>query len=442
MRFIDLFAGLGGFHLALKALSHDCVFASENDPGLKEIYQKNFEMPVSGDIRDIPDDMIPEHDILCAGFPCQPFSKAGAQDGFDHATDGTLFHEILRVLRHHTPEFVILENVANFELHDGGNTWKVASGSLKELGYDVAMKKLSPHELGVPQIRERVFIVGRRGSLGLFTWPKSSGKTESVTSVIEVQPREAKPIPENLSRALSVWQAFLDEFPRDKELPSFPIWSMEFGASYPDDGIDPRVMGLKDIRSLRGAHGVPLQTAARWKNLWSLLPSYANEATFPKWKQRFIQQNRELYEANREWIDRWIPRIRDFQPSFQKLEWNCHGEERDLSKYIIQARPSGLRIKRANWFPALVAMNTTQVPIIGWEQRYMTLLEGKRLQSMDRLRFLPQSESRAYAALGNAVNVEVVRLIAERLLADSPLALAPSLMPKQVSLVGVTEGVT
>jgi len=429
VRFIDLFAGLGGFHLALRELGHDCVFASEIDPLLRDVYRANFQMPIAGDIRTIPDEDVPEHDVLCAGFPCQPFSKAGSQDGFAHAADGTLFHEILRILEYRRPQFLILENVANFERHDGGNTWRVAEGSLRELGYDVALQKLSPHRLGVPQVRERVYIVGQLRSLELFQWPKADAGTKSVASVIEIRPPGARPIPDNLSRALDVWQSFLNEFPRNQELPSFPIWSMEFGATYPDHGVDQTSMTLKHIRRMHGSHGVPLESATRWNKLWQHLPSYAREARFPRWKQRFIQQNRELYDANRGWIDEWIPLIREFQPSFQKLEWNCHGEERLLSKYIIQARPSGLRVKRPNWFPALVAMNMTQVPIVAWEGRYMTLIEGQRLQSMEDLSFLPDSLSRAYAALGNAVNVEVAKAVGTSLIGS---AITPSPEPALV----------
>lgn len=117
LRFIDLFAGLGGFHLALRALGHECVFVSEADRDLRELYLKNFADAhglVHGDIRECKE-KVPAHDILCAGFPCQPFSKSGDQRGTRDKTRGTLFHEILRILDRHRPQYVILENVGNFE---------------------------------------------------------------------------------------------------------------------------------------------------------------------------------------------------------------------------------------------------------------------------------------------------------------------------------------
>ena len=118
MKFIDLFAGLGGFHVALNTLGHECVFACEKDPRLRNLYTTNFNLECSGDIRTTNESDIPTHDILCAGFPCQPFSKAGKQKGFDDVGRGDLFHDIIRILNHHKPQFFILENVPNIKKHD------------------------------------------------------------------------------------------------------------------------------------------------------------------------------------------------------------------------------------------------------------------------------------------------------------------------------------
>ena len=135
MRFIDLFAGLGGFRLALERLGHECVFASEIDGQLREAYSENFPEgpPISGDIRLSKGD-VPPHDLLCAGFPCQPFSKSGAQAGLNDETSGTLFHEILEILARHRPNYVILENAGNFGRQDSGRTWCMVKSSLEESG--------------------------------------------------------------------------------------------------------------------------------------------------------------------------------------------------------------------------------------------------------------------------------------------------------------------
>src|SRR5947199_9647742 len=140
---------------------------------------------------------------------------------------------------------------------------------------------------------------------------------------------------------------------------------------------------------------------------------------FPPWKIEFIGRNRQFYRQHKTWIDKWKPRIMSFPSSFQKLEWNCQGEPRTLRQYVVQIRASGVRVKRPTTAPSLVAMTATQVPIIPWEDRYMTPNECKRLQSMDDLKHLPASSAKAYEALGDAINVEVARRVAEALLGPS-----------------------
>jgi DNA (cytosine-5)-methyltransferase 1 len=151
MRFIDLFAGLGGFHVGLARLGHECVFASELDPNLQELYEQNFGVRPHGDIRSIAVEAIPSHDILCAGSPCQPFSKAGDQQGFECPKWGDLFEYVLRVLRRHKPRYIILENVPNLERHDKGETWAHLKGELKKAGYTISTNHMSPHQYGIPQ---------------------------------------------------------------------------------------------------------------------------------------------------------------------------------------------------------------------------------------------------------------------------------------------------
>lgn len=420
MRFVDLFAGLGGFHVAMKRLGHECVFASEIDEDLRNLYFINFAIKPHGDICAVPIASIPEHDILCAGSPCQPFSKAGDQSGFDCPKWGDLLEHVIKILQHHKPSYFILENVPNLGRHDKGETFKFLRARFAKLGYETKYEYLSPHQFGIPQIRERIFIVGSLGSLSKFKWPSADKKAKpALTAVLDKNPTEVKPIPKHYLKILRTWQRFLKASPKTVELPSFPIWSMEFGATYPFEDRTPHATSTQTLRKLRGCHGKRLKKLSRGEII-AALPSYARakRKKFPKWKRDFIRQNRAFFQANKKWIKPWMGAVLEFHPSHQKFEWNCRGEERDIWKYVIQFRASGVRVKRPSSAPSLVAFTTTQVPIVGWEKRYMTTIECARLQSLDELTQLPEANTRAYRALGNAVNADVVERIALSLLKE------------------------
>lgn len=433
-RFIDLFAGLGGFHVALRELGGEGVFAAEWEPTLNALYRRNFQLDPWTDVNDLSTPAIiahevPDHDVLTAGFPCQPFSKAGEQLGFEHTLQGQLFFKVFDILSEKRPTRFILENVPNILRHRGGRTVDTIVKKLEELGYTVAIHRFSPHEFGIPQIRERAYFVGSLDGLSEFKWPDTHQGTTDITSVLRVGIEPVRAIAPQTLKAIDMWDDFLRRSPADIKLPSFPIWSMEFRATYPYQEATPPA--LRDEQGARGLSPYSGSFGFELKDLdvdeqYKLIPSYSRrdgDYKFPGWKQNFIRQNREFYFENRAWLDPWLEKWQPWKllSSLQKFEWNVQGGVRRIDKYVLQVRASGIRVKRTSTAPSLIAMTRTQVPILGAEiagrRRYMTPEECAELQSLGGI-MLPESDLHAYKALGNAVNARVVRAIAEPLLQD------------------------
>jgi DNA (cytosine-5)-methyltransferase 1 len=419
MNFIDLFAGLGGFHKALSDLGHKCVFASEINDELKQLYFENWGIQPDGDIVEIVKkniSKIPEHDILCGGFPCQPFSQAGKRMGVEDKR-GNLFNEIIQILQFRKPKFLLLENVPHLSTHDNKRTMNRMKKELNSLGYEIDMKIYSPIDFGIPQNRKRIFIVGCLKGLEHFSFDSVDvNKNPSIDLnkfISKTYPLSSKLSEKNI-QALNVWQNFLNVIPGSQKMPGFPIWSMEFGANYPVD-ISPASLSNKDLEKFKGSFGVPLRNLTKSQQL-NLLPNYSqNSNAFPAWKKRYIKYNREFYKTNKKEIDSVLPLIINLNfETLQKFEWNVGKEERIIKNYFIQFRPSGIRIKKSNFFPSLVC-SSTQLPVIGWQNRYITNTEALKLQSLEGLQ-LPKNKTAALKSLGNAVNSKIVSYIFKSLL--------------------------
>lgn len=376
-KFIDLFAGIGGFHQAMTNLGGKCVLASEIDEFAIQTYMENYGINSAHDITTIANEDIPKHDVLCAGFPCQPFSKAGDRLGFADETKGTLFFQITRILKHSKPKYIILENVRNLLSHDHGNTMKVIKGTLEELGYNIEIIVMSPHQLGIPQLRERVYIIGIRkelydGQLEI-NIPKIDKSCLKVytESIFEEDADPKYNISEHEDMVLTCWDEFYKGI-KEKTI-GFPIWSSEFGQTY----------SLDDL---------------------------------PKWKVDFCTKNRNLYLNNKTFIDQWLKKwdyLKDFTPTERKFEWQAGESIKSIWEGFIQFRPSGIRVKKPDTFPALVAI--VQISIIGRYKRRLTPREAARLQSFPDT-FKPNSnDHQAYKQFGNAVNVNCVEYLAKQL---------------------------
>lgn len=400
-KFIDLFSGIGGFHQAMKNLGGECVFASEIDADAIHTYKENYGIDSAHDITKTKEEDIPKHDVLCAGFPCQAFSKAGQQLGFADKTKGTLFFEIVRILKYHKPPYIILENVRNLTSHDNGKTWDVIKNALKELGYIISEKPfiISPHQLGIPQLRERVIILGAHKDTGIkkldITLPNFDKNEINFlnSGILEKEVDKKYYISKHQEKVLQCWNEFIqginyipsrrtDRATKEKSYVKvefngtigFPIWAFEFKETY----------------------------------------DFSNERY--EWKKDFIAKNRYLYKYNKKFIDSWIKKwniFDNFTPTEQKLEWQCGNGCKTIWDGLIQFRPSGVRVKTATVFPALVAM--VQIPIIGKVKRRLTPREAARLQSFPDNFIINDNDHQAYKQFGNAVNVKVIQYMAEQL---------------------------
>lgn len=384
-KYIDLFCGIGGFHQAMKSLGGECVFASDIDEDCRKTYEMNYGITPVGDITKIEAADIPPHDVLCGGFPCQAFSKAGNRLGFDDPTKGTLFFDICRILKYHHPKYVLLENVRNLASHDHGKTWNVIHDKLEELGYNLLPEPVifSPHYLGIPQHRERVYIMCIRKDIGKvhpFTFTKEQIIPCTINSILqddgEIPNIKEYRISSDLEDLINLWNEFITNIKVEK-LPSFPVWS-------------DRLSDLDTTEDL---------------------------SQYPLWKRNFILKNNELYVNNRQFIDGWLKRARKnplFFGAKAKLEWQAgQTKNPDIWEQIFQFRPSGIRIKVNTYFPALVAI--VQTSIIGSKKRFLTPRECARLQSFPE-NFLPDvKQQQAYKQFGNAVNVECVKLFARHM---------------------------
>ena len=393
-RYVDLFAGIGGFHASLAALGGKCVFVSEIDPDARAVYARNWQSPpLQGDITLLANDevmAVPDHEVLVAGFPCQPFSKSGKQMGMEE-TRGTLFWNILKIIEKKSPGVVILENVRNLAGPRHQHEWQVIIKSLRDEGYLVSEEpwivsphRIPPHMGGRPQSRERIFIFAVKShnsksrKLKVDSPPRRIGNWNPKDWNLEVDlplERLSKKSSSSLTKEqmhwLDAWNDFVIRYRKSTgtQLPGFPLWGDEWGR----------------------------------KRLY--VPRSA-----PPWKKNFIRKNHYFYRENSELIDEWAKTwnfySEEFPPSRRKFEWQA-GELTSMESTIVHLRPSGVRVKKATYAPALVAIS--QTPIVYRHKRSMSVAEASRLQGLPSwFSFGGQTKALSFKQLGNGVSVGAV----------------------------------
>jgi len=403
-KFIDLFAGIGGFHAALSSYGGECVFASDIDDRARLVYDLNWGAGIPpyrgkpalvGGIEEFtePSVRVPKHDVLAAGFPCQPFSKSGFQRGMDESR-GTLFWHIARIIEARQPSLVILENVRNIAGPRHRHEWAVIIRTLRDLGYRVSDQPavFSPHLLppdrgGTPQVRERVFITATRvGAKRAHAandvdppvtnhpvdgWNKNSW--DLATHLLLPEGPETAPyrLTEEEIHMIDVWDDFVQRLLEARDgarLPGFPLWADEFRTK----------------------------------------PLIHHDT--PSWKADFLTKNSLFYLEHQSVINGWLSdhaNLKDLAPSRRKLEWQAQ-DAGSLWQTVMHFRPSGIRAKLPTYVPALVAI--TQTSIVGPRRRRITPREAARLQGFpDTFVFGDQRDADTYRQLGNAVCVGAVR---------------------------------
>lgn len=469
-KFIDLFAGIGGFHAAMKAFGGECVYAVEIDRRAAHVYEANWGHPAFGDVTEDADAdrgimNVPEHDVLCAGFPCQPFSKSGAQRGMDEAR-GTLFFNIASIIKAHHPKVVLLENVRNLVGPRHEHEWDVIIKTLRQEGYNVSGTPaifsphlLPPHLGGTPQVRERVFITATYAPQSVPRQPDGS---------VDVAARGPVPV-----------ATMSDRFPRtpDSNAPLFDPGSPDEGWNLLDSGLldDSHIIPGCDLspierlwidawddftRIMRAETGEPLKGFPYWADSWLHFPQALGamqrslpplldpntgkyeprsdeglrlpekvtrppiDDSDPDWKKSHLRRNYDAFEEHWRtilpWAWRWGLYTGQFPSSRRKLEWQAQGAK-GLWDTVMHFRPSGIRAKRPTYLPALVAI--TQTSIVGPLERRLSPRETARLQGLpDTFIFPNQAAAATYKQMGNGVAIGAVQhVFREHVLRDAKL---------------------
>lgn len=380
MKYIDLFSGIGGFHQALDSLGCKCLLACDVDKACRENYKLNYGIDPHPDVKKLDSEDLEDIDIICGGFPCQAFSNAGKKKTFSDDR-GLLFDEIIRIARAKGPRFMFLENVKHILKVGDKKVIEYIKQKIDEIGYYLQIFEISPHHYGVPQQRDRVYFVCvrkdiyNRNQTPIVLPPKVENfnfedfldKKEDIDKKYFIDG--------DVLKCLNAWEEMIKIFP-------------------PGEKISPVIM----INEHYNGH-----TEEDFNN-------------YAEWRKGYITANKPLIAKYKTQWDKWYEKHKEIlqkREIYGKLEWQAGKvkENDSIFNYFIQIRQSGIRVKRAEYFPTLVAIS--QIPIYGKEKRYITPRECARLQSFPENFKIAENDKDSYKQFGNAVNVRNVHTVIE-----------------------------
>ena len=396
LTYIDLFCGIGGFHQALNKLGAKCILACDIDKNCREVYLDNYGINPIEDIKTINPELLPDFDILTAGFPCQAFSNGGKKKCFEDSR-GLLFDEVIRIAKVKKPKFMFLENVKHILKVSDGEVIKYIKEQIASIGYELTLFQLSPHNYGVPQQRERVYFVcvykgaqiAPLNPTGAFCTPLNpTGAQIAPLNPIILNPT-IDPNTIDFNKFINNENVSSKYYIKSSILKTLEAWDEVIKQMEVGEKLSPTIM-INDA-----------------------FVEYSEEQlkSFPEWKRDYIIKNRPLIAKYKEILEPWYNKHKILlkeREIFGKLEWQTGPVTKDESifNHFIQVRQSGIRVKKCKYFPTLVAIS--QIPIYGREKRYITPRECARLQSFPEDFKLASDDKISYKQLGNSVNVENV----------------------------------
>jgi len=367
MKYIDLFCGIGGFHQVLRELECECILACDIDKDCRIVYKNNYNIEPVKDIYDIDEKTLEDFDILTGGFPCQAFSNAGKKKTFEDKR-GLLFDEIIRIAEYKKPKFIFLENVKHILKVSNGKVFEYIKNKIDEIGYNLQIFNMSPHNYGIPQQRERIFFICVRKDI--YKSPVKliePSKKFSIDDIIETSPDNKYKISKEIEDVLNAWDEIIKKFDVNEKI-SPTILINDYYRNYSKDEFE----------------------------------------QLPLWKKDYMTKNIPLINKYKPLFDEWYEKNKSLltkREIYGKLEFQAGliTENDSIYNHYIQFRQSGIRIKKTKYFPTLVAI--VQTPIFGKYKRYITPRECARLQNFPENFILPSNDKIAYKQLGNSINV-------------------------------------